>query len=142
MTGRRDRLAENAGSALAAAGAVLAVGAALGAVGLAEVRQGSPFRNLRVRVAMVILVGVALWCIYVFAVAMRSTLKTQRFREQAVRQSSRGRVAGTATLHQRRLSPGPIDADALSTPDWAGLKLRSSSLNSQRIRSNSTRGKP
>jgi hypothetical protein len=76
-----NRLAANAGSALAAGATVLAVGAALGAVGLAETQKqaGSPFRNPLVLIGVGIIIVAAAWSVAILVIAMVATANTDRF---------------------------------------------------------------
>jgi hypothetical protein len=81
MQGFLARLANNAGSALAAGATVLAVGAALGAVGLSEAQGSgnSPFQNGWVLGGVGIMALAALWSVAVFVIAMIASVKTEMF---------------------------------------------------------------
>jgi hypothetical protein len=74
------RVNQNSAAALTVGGTVLALGIALGAVGLAEIgRTKSPWGNVWVRVGCGIGVLALAWILTVFFVAMRATLKRDRF---------------------------------------------------------------
>ena len=74
------RVNQNSAAALTVGGTVLALGIALGAVGLAEIsRTESPWANAWVKVGCGIGLLALAWIISVFFVAMRATLKRDRF---------------------------------------------------------------